>query len=205
MNKPTPPLNLPDSAPELALRLGAVLAGLVGLIARRFLRMPHLMGFTVLLCGRLGRMARRFERLMTRPARVRAPRMRAGRGPASGGDGVRVRSTGLPSGRGWLVRELGWEAAGYGSQLGHLLDDPAMQALAARVPGIGRILRPLCRMLGVPLVAPVVLAASQAVAAVEAVEAVEVAVAPLVRPWADVVEMDEFGLPGGCSGAPIPV
>ena len=43
MNKPTPPLNLPDSTPELALRFGAILAGLVGLVARRFLRMPHLM------------------------------------------------------------------------------------------------------------------------------------------------------------------
>ena len=144
MNKPTPPLNLPDSAPELALRFGAILAGLVALVARRFLRMPHLLGFTLLLCGRLGRMARRFERLMTLP--TRAPRARIRQD-----DSVRVRSPALPSGRGWLVRELGYEAAGYGSQLEHLLAEPGVQALLARVPAVGRILRPVCRMLGVPV------------------------------------------------------
>ena len=32
MNKPTPPFNLPATTPELALRLGLVLAGLVGLM-----------------------------------------------------------------------------------------------------------------------------------------------------------------------------
>ena len=59
----------------------------------------------------------------------------------------------LPSGRGWLVRELGWEAAGYGNRLAHLLAGPEMQALIADVPGVGRVLRPVCRMLGYDLAA----------------------------------------------------
>ena len=60
-------------------------------------------------------------------------------------------TTPLPSGRGWLVRELGWEAAGYGSHLAHLLAGPEMQALIAAVPGVGHVLRPVCRMLGYEL------------------------------------------------------
>ena len=187
MNKPTPPLNLPDSTPELALRFGAILAGLVGLVARRFLRMPHLTGFTLLLCARLGRMARRFARLMTRPARTRAARVRTRRD-----DSTRVRPVALPSGRGWLVRELGYEAAGYGAQLEHLLADPGVQELLARVPAMGRILRPVCRMLGVAgvgaLVAPVVIRAAAAV----------------VQPWSGGVDADGGGVPGGCCATALP-
>ena len=152
-NTPTPPLNLPDSAPALALRLGLVLAGVVALVARRFLRMPRLMGFTILLCARLGRAARRFERAMTRPARARPARAQAQR---AGSD--RARAIVLPQGQGWLVRALGYEAAGLGSQMSALLAEPEMQAVIARLPAAGRILRPICRMLGVPaaLAAPVV-------------------------------------------------
>ena len=155
-NTPTPPLNLPDSAPALALRLGLILAGVVGLVARRFLRMPHLMRFTILLCSRLGRAARRFERAMSRPARPARARVRAPQDEAA-----RPRTIGLPQGQAWLVRALGYEAAGYGSQLQALLTDPEMQAVLAGLPVAGRILRPICRMLGVPseLVAPVVVAA----------------------------------------------
>ncbi len=186
MNKPTPPLNLPDSAPELALRFGAILAGLVGLVARRFLRMPHLMVFTLLLCARLGRMARRFARLMTRPTRTKAARVRTRRD-----DSARVRSVALPSRRGWLVRELGYEAAGYGAQLEHLLTDPGMQELLARVPGIGRILRPVCRMLGVAVVGALV-------------APIEITAAAVVPPWVSGVEAGGAGVPGVYGAAALP-
>ncbi len=145
MNKPTPPFNLPATTPELALRLGLVLAGLVALVARRFLRMPRLAGFTVLLYGRIARAAWRFARALMRPATNPVARVRKARANSD-----RARAPGLPQGRGWLVRELGWEAAGCASQLQALLDDPAMQAALAALPAAGRILRPLCRMLGVP-------------------------------------------------------
>ena len=47
------------------------------------------------------------------------------------------------------MRALGYEAAGYGSQLAALLAEPELQALLLAAPAAGRILRPLCRMLGV--------------------------------------------------------
>ena len=51
--------------------------------------------------------ARRFYRALTRkPAKARAKRARVGRA-----DDAQVRPVALPSGRGWIVRELGWEAA----------------------------------------------------------------------------------------------
>ncbi|MBC7637831.1 MAG: hypothetical protein H7251_19775, partial [Acetobacteraceae bacterium] len=83
MNTQTPPLTPLIAAPELARRFGAILAGLAALVARRFLRMPHLVGLTVLLWTQLGRAARRFERAVTRvgkagPARALV-RKRAGR------------------------------------------------------------------------------------------------------------------------------
>lgn len=148
---PTPPIFRPSDAPELARRFALILAGLAALVARRFLRMPHLVGLTVRLWTRLGRMARRFERGFARKAAKRAAR-------PGGGGAPRVRAASLPSGRGWLVRELGWEAAGFGCQLEALLADPAMQAALAELPGLGRVMRPLCRMLGV--VAPVVVMAA---------------------------------------------
>ena len=55
----------------------------------------------------------------------------------------------LPRRFGWLVHLVGYQAAGRGSQLAHLLADPEMVALVRDVPQARRILAPLCRMLGV--------------------------------------------------------
>ena len=131
------------TAPELARRLGFIMAGLASVVARRFLRDPKRMALIVPLWSWLNRTARRFERIVTRPAVMRVQSARRDRAPRST---VRVR---LPSGRDWLVRALGWEAAGYGSQLAALLAEPDMQAMLATVPAMGRLFRPLCRMLAV--------------------------------------------------------
>ena len=142
----TSPVLPPQSiaAPELVRRLGQILAGLAAVVAARFLRRPHLMGLTVLLWNRLSRAAQRFGRVMTRPGKQRSPR--------TGRRVHRTRSAaGLPQGRGWLVRELGYEAVAFGCQLEALLAEPAMQAALVARPAAGRILRPLCRMLGVPV------------------------------------------------------
>jgi hypothetical protein len=56
----------------------------------------------------------------------------------------------LPQGFGWLVR-LVPEAASSASQLQHLLGEAEMAALLAAAPQAGRLLRPLCRHLGVRL------------------------------------------------------
>ena len=55
----------------------------------------------------------------------------------------------LPRRFGWLVHLVGYQAAGHGSQLAHLLTDPEMVALVRDVPQARRILAPLCLMLGV--------------------------------------------------------
>lgn len=142
---PATPFILPDSAPELARRFAMIMAGLAALVARRFLRMPHLMGLTVLLYSRLSRAVRRFHRALTRmPAQARVARVRAERA-----DVARARSMALPSGRGWIVRELGWEAAAFMAQLEALLTEVATRSALDRAPGAARILRPICKMLAV--------------------------------------------------------
>ena len=148
MNNIASPFSVPDTAPELARRFAMIMAGLGALVARRFLRMPHLTGFTVLLWTYLNRAVRRFHRALTRPARRRVPRVRVRQA-----DTARLRPIALPSGRGWIVRELGWEAAAYLGYLEALLAEIGTQTALAASPGAGRILRPICRMLGVPAAA----------------------------------------------------
>jgi len=113
------------------------------------------------ICGKMERMAARFEagRLWRRVARADGARVVAdGRGRAVGL--LRL------SGRfGWLVRAAAWHAAGFGSQLRAVLEQPEMVALLTAAPQAARVLRPLCRMLAVetsllrPGVAAVVVAA----------------------------------------------
>ena len=58
--------------------------------------------------------------------------------------------TEMPAGFAWLIRLGGYHAAGFGCQLQHLLSDPEMVALIAAAPRqMGRVLRPLCWMLGI--------------------------------------------------------
>lgn len=139
---------MPQAAAEMARRLALILSAVAALIARRFLRDPKFAAVIVPLWGWLGRSARRFERAVTRPIMPRPVEARTAQVPP-----VRVRvRVRLPGGQGWLVKALGWEAAGYGCQLTALLADPEMQAVLAAVPAVpavGRILRPVCRMLGV--------------------------------------------------------
>ena len=54
----------------------------------------------------------------------------------------------LPTGHAWLLR-LVPEAQDYADQLQSMLMEPEMAALLRSRPGLDRLLRPLCRMLGV--------------------------------------------------------
>ena len=145
----------PDAAaPELIRQLRLIFAGLVDLIARRFLRDPACVALLVPLCLRLRRALGRLERALLRPAGGIVAGVRR-RGPVKVAVAPTRPAVRLPGGFGWLVRRLGWEAAGYGSQLQTLLAEPEMMALLAALPAVGRVLRPLGRMLGVQ-VGPVV-------------------------------------------------
>lgn len=54
----------------------------------------------------------------------------------------------VPRGFAWLLVLVPTTAAGFASQLRHLLTDPEMVALLSATPQMGELLRPLCRMLG---------------------------------------------------------
>jgi hypothetical protein len=55
----------------------------------------------------------------------------------------------MPRKPGWLVALVGYEAAGFGSQLSHLLQDEEMKRHLAATPRLGKALWPVCRMLGI--------------------------------------------------------
>ena len=131
-------------APDLARRVGLILAALAALVARRFPGQPRLAAFIIPLWTRLNRAARRFERLMARLAAGVLPKPRA-----SGRHGGPRSAIALPAGRGWLIRILGHEAAAYAYQLQTLLAEPAVAELLAQAPAAQRILRPLTRMLAI--------------------------------------------------------
>ena len=107
-----------------------------------------------LIWTRVRRLGARFAALAARvragalrslaPARRRAASRPASPAPASPPPPPR-----LPNGFAWLVRLVGREAAGCGGQLQLLLTDPEFATLIAATPQMGRVLRPLCRMLGV--------------------------------------------------------
>jgi len=141
----------PFTVPALSGRLAPIIAGLCRAVASQAVAHRALAPLLVLVWSRLRRMAARFACLAGRadagalPSRG-VPRPRAS-GPRPSGSRERL-PPGLPSGFAWLVR-LVPEAACYGAQLQHLLSDPAVAALLAATPHAGRVLRPLCRMLGV--------------------------------------------------------
>ncbi len=144
------PRSLPE-APDLAGRLGQILDGLRDLAAMHAARNWALIPVTLLLSAYLSSVARRFASLAGRfaagPLRVRPPRPRtATPDPARERGRPKPR---VPTRFFWLIDWLGYHAAGRGAQLRHMLaHDPQMAALLAASPQGGRILRPLCRMLG---------------------------------------------------------
>ena len=134
-------------APELAARVGKIMDDLKALIARRFLKMPLLYP----LWKRLNRIARRLKRAMElHLAPARTGKSRAGQkrpAPATA-------AVALPQKFGWLIWALGWEAAGYAGHLEYLLQQPEVAAVMATCPRARRVLRPIARMLALPMLDP---------------------------------------------------
>ena len=112
---------------------------------------------------RLHGMRNRFERLFIRwqngtLTRPRPPRPARAPDPAeiegASAPAPRPARPRLPRGRAWLIRDT-QAAAAYRGQLAHLLaTHPDMPAFLEAAPQAGRILRPLCRMLGIDLARP---------------------------------------------------
>ncbi|MCC6717314.1 MAG: hypothetical protein IT555_05475 [Acetobacteraceae bacterium] len=93
----------------------------------------------------LGRTIARFERLATLWHSGALPKPRAPR-PARARTGSSTPR--LPTARAWLVVTVGYQAANHASQLEHFLARPDLQPLLREAPQAGRLLRPLCRLLG---------------------------------------------------------
>jgi hypothetical protein len=138
------PLPAPVQAfvPDFARRFALIMSMLMAIVARRLPREPRLALLVVPLWTRLNRAAQRFARLMVRLAAARPPRP-----PRPGRAGSHRRAPALPTGRGWLVRALGYEVAGCASQLEALLAEPEAVELLAQAPTAGRILRPILGMI----------------------------------------------------------
>jgi hypothetical protein len=105
----------------------------------------------MLLWPYLHRVAKRFEALVRRVeagtlARPRAVSL-APRLPRFGPPCLR--RPGLPTSFAWLVRLVPHHAACIGGQVRYLLVKPEMAALFIAAPQVGRIFRPLCRMLAI--------------------------------------------------------
>ena len=124
----------------------AILSDLQAAIAVVAARERALTVLLVAVWARIARIRTRLERLIAR--------WRVGNLPATRTSGVRVSGTAvrtasiIPTVPAWLLVAVR-EAASVRSQLEHLLSDAECVEFLAAVPQAVRILRPLCRMLGI--------------------------------------------------------
>ncbi len=144
----SPPL--PAPGPSLSQRLTLVVQALRAAIAAHAARDRTAVAVAWLVWPYLNRLAARFAALTLR--------VQAGKGvvvvvpatsrPRAAPETPHPRPPGLPQGFAWLAR-LTPSILPLRSQVCHLLGDPELAALLAAAPQAGRILRPLCRMLGI--------------------------------------------------------
>ena len=135
----------PTTAETIAARLRMILLGL-----RSVLGMWTLDAAVVVrVSARAGMVFGRIERML---ARFRAGTLRIQTLHTARKTAVsKPRVPALPRRFGWLVIAGKHQAAGYASQLQHLLAEPEMAALLDAAPQARRVLRPLCRALAIDL------------------------------------------------------
>jgi hypothetical protein len=151
-----------DALPvTLSERLTAIVGGLLISVGNRA-RLDGVLRAIVMLVA--GRIMRARNEVLSLIARIEAgtlreaPVRRVPATPRTMDEAARQRLTEaaakwakVPRRFGWLIRLVGYEAAGYASQLSHWLQDEEMKRHLAATPRLGRALRPLCRMLGMDL------------------------------------------------------
>ena len=142
----------PAPGPSLSQRLTLVVQALRAAIAAHAARDRATVALAWLVWPYLNRLAARFAALAARVQAGKlaaAPTTRLRAAPEVLRLQVpRLRPPTLPQGFAWLAR-LAPSILPLRSQVCHLLGDPELAALLAAAPGAGRILRPLCRMLGI--------------------------------------------------------
>ncbi len=135
-------------APGLVQSFALIIAGLCRTTASRIAVDRAAGPFLVRAFTRLHRLAARFALLV---ARVQAGKLRPQPSrPAAGAIRTPRRKPRLPESSAWLLRLVPGTAV-YAGQVQTLLADPETTALLEAAPQAGRILRPLCRMLAIPL------------------------------------------------------
>jgi hypothetical protein len=128
---------------------------LTGLQAAIAVVAAHERSLTVLLVavwGRIGRISTRLERLIALWRAGKLPTPRAWLGRVPGATAGKPRSA-LPTTPAWLLVAVR-EAAPFGARLEHLLSEAECEEFLAAAPQARRLLRPLCRMLGVGVKRP---------------------------------------------------
>ena len=137
-----------SATPSPYLSLSAVLRALRGEVGGWTVRRLLSDVLALLLYRRIGEICGKIERLVVRfqAGRLlrREPEARVG-GRNAAKTGARI----WPGRFGWLVRAASYQAAGYGCQLRHVLEQPEMIELLKAAPQAARILRPVCRMLAI--------------------------------------------------------
>ncbi|MCC6718776.1 MAG: hypothetical protein IT555_12900 [Acetobacteraceae bacterium] len=139
---PIPKLGIAQQAEGLARGIDVILTNLLQLVIAGF---RHLGPHARPVWTRISRARRRLAILLANLAAGRLPRPRAPRPGRRGGAPAPY----IPRSRAWLVVALGYNAAGYASQLDVLLRDPATPAILAASPGAARTINRLCQLLGV--------------------------------------------------------
>jgi hypothetical protein len=133
------------------LNFTPLLSRLQAAIAAVAAREPALTALLVAVWGRIGRISTRLERLIAlwRAGMLPAPRVRRGRVP---GAAPRKIVAVLPRVPAWLLVAVR-DAAPYGTRLEEMLSEAECVEFLAAAPQARRLLRPLCRMLGVGVAA----------------------------------------------------
>ena len=181
-----------SALPSPYLSLSAVLRALRGEVGGWTVRRLLSEVLALLLYRRLGEICGKIERLAMR---FQAGRLRR-RAPRTS---IVVRVTAKTGARiwpgrfAWLVRAAPYQAAGYGSQLQHILEQPEMVELLKASPQAARILRPVCRMLAIQtqLLRPGVVVPEPAVRVVK----------PRVRKKREPIDWGRIPLPRGVLSA----
>jgi hypothetical protein len=134
------------------LNFTTILTGLQAAIAVVAARERALTVLLVAVWGRIGRISTRLERLIAlwRAGMLPAPRVRQGRVP---GTQVNKPVLAFPATPAWLLVAVR-DAAPFGARLESMLSEAECVAFLAAAPQARRLLRPLCRMLGVGVPAP---------------------------------------------------
>jgi hypothetical protein len=135
----------------LTERFDLLIRRLCDAVAIQSAKWAYITPLMVLVWGRLRRMSRRFAALA---ARMEAGRLKPPRPSVRNPDPGKTRPPRppapwppVPSTPGWLLHYVQLEAAATANLLRHMLEhDPEMRALLEAAPQLGRILRPLLRM-----------------------------------------------------------